>query len=61
MKQVKFKCKVNEKEIKGNWFCDTRPTNPKKIAERLIGHKVENFVFAIKDIKEGKPIKCEVE
>ena len=48
--------------IKGNWFCEERPTNAKRIAERLIRIKlntfvkVDTFMFVVKDIKEKKHI-----
>ena len=56
MKQVKFKAVVKRKVIKGNWFCEERPTNAKHIAERLIGAKTDTFMFVVKDIKEKKHI-----
>lgn len=61
MKQVKFKGKVNGKVVRGNWYCANRPNNAKKVAERLVQNKIDNFMFVVKDIKEGKPIKCEEE
>lgn len=60
MKQVKFKCKVNGKTAKGYWFCGSRPNRAQTIAENLIGKKITNFMFVIKDIKTTT-IKCEVE
>ena len=60
MKQIKFKGLVDNKVVKGNWYCSIRPSNPKIIAERLLQHKIDKFVYAIKEIKEGKSIKCEV-
>ena len=60
MKQIKFKGKVNGKTIKGSWFCAERPNRAQTIAERLVGAKITNFMFVIKDIKEHM-IKCEVE
>ena len=60
MKQIKFKGKVNGKVVKGNWYCGYRPNNAKKIAENLIGHRIDNFVSVCIDIKD-KMIKCEME
>jgi len=59
MKQVKFKCKVNGKIVRGYWFCAVRPMRAQTIAERLVGDRITNFMFVIKDIKEHI-IKCEV-
>ena len=59
MKQIKFKGKVNGKVIKGSWFCAERPNRAKTVAERLVGNKITNFMFVVKDIKEHM-IKCEV-
>ena len=56
MKQVKFKARVKGKIIKGNWFCEERPMNAKRIAERLIKAKADTFMFVVKDIKEKKHI-----
>lgn len=60
MKQVKFKGFVNGKLVRGSWFCETRPMRAQTVAERLVGHKIDKFMFVIKDIKEHM-IKCEVE
>lgn len=57
MKQVKFRCKTNGKTIKGSWFCTERPNRAQTIAERLIGNRITNFMFVIKDVKE-RMIKC---
>ena len=60
MKQVKFKGKVSGKLVRGFWFCADRPNRAQTVAERLVGDKIINFMFVIKDIKE-RIIKCEVE
>ena len=59
MKQVKFKGIVNGKVVRGSWFCAERPMRAQTIAERLVGHRIDKFMFVIKDIKEHM-IKCEV-
>lgn len=51
MKQVRFKGLVNGKLIRGNWFCESRPNNAQRIAERLIGYRLSKFMFVVKDIK----------
>ena len=61
MKQIKFKGRVNGKVVRGNWYCSVRPNRAQTVAENLIGHKIDNFMFVVKDIKEGKPIKCQEE
>lgn len=58
MKQIKFKGRVNGKLVKGYWFCAERPNRAQTIAERLVGHRIDKFMFVIKDIKEHM-IKCE--
>ena len=58
MKQIKFKGRVNGKLVRGTWFCSTRPNRAQTIAERIVGAKLTNFMFVIKDIKEHM-IKCE--
>lgn len=60
MKQVKFKGKVNGRVVKGSWFCAERPNRALTVAERLVGDKITNFMFVVKDIKDHM-IKCEVE
>ena len=60
MKQVRFKGRVNGKLVRGSWFCDKRPNRTQTIAERLVGNRIDHFMFVIKDIK-NKLIKCEVE
>jgi len=57
MKQVKFKCKANGKTVKGYWLCTERPNRAQTIAERLVGNRITNFMFVIKDVKE-RMIKC---
>jgi hypothetical protein len=59
MKQVKFRGKVNGKIVRGSWFCAERPNRAQTIAERLVGDKIINFMFVVKDIKDHM-IKCEV-
>lgn len=57
MKQVKFKGRIKGKEIKGNWFCEARPNNAKRIAERLVSNqlgmfiKFDTFMFVVKEIR----------
>lgn len=51
MKQVVFKGRIKGKEVKGAWLCEARPNNAKKIAERLIGNKLDNFMFVVKEIR----------
>ena len=51
MKQVRFKGLVNGKLIRGNWFCESRPNNAQRIAERLIGCRLSKFMFVVRDIK----------
>jgi hypothetical protein len=58
MKQVRFKGKVNGRTVRGYWFCETRPNRAQTVAERLVGNKITNFMFVIKDIKTTA-IKCE--
>jgi len=58
MKQIRFKGKVNGRTVRGYWFCEIRPNRAQTVAERLVGNKITNFMFVIKDIKTTA-IKCE--
>jgi len=63
MKQIKFKARrvSNNKIVRGNWYTESRPNNAQKVAEGLVGERLKNFMVVVKDIKEGKPIKCQEE
>lgn len=54
MKQVKFRARKvsNNKLVRGNWFCESRPNNPQRTAQMLVGEKLKNFIVVVKDIKE---------
>ena len=64
MKQVKFSGIINNKKIKGYYFCNERPTNPKIVANRIArirygkDTQIVSFKFFIIDIKE-KMIKLQ--
>ena len=58
MKQIKFRAKYNGKNIRGSWYAAERPKNAQKIAERLVGHKLTNFISVALDFKTTM-IKCE--
>jgi len=57
MKQIKFRGKYNNKIVKGYWFAEERPKNALKIAEKLVGHRLTNFVSVTLDVKVTM-IKC---
>ena len=53
MKLIKFKARrvSNNKVVRGNWLAGTRPHNAQKIAERLVGERLKNFVSVATDFK----------
>lgn len=53
MKQIKFKARrvSNNKVVRGNWFVELRPNNPQRIAERLVGERLKNFMVVVKDVR----------
>ena len=59
MKQIKFKArKVSDnKVVRGNWFVELRPNNPQRIAERLVGERLKNFMVVVKDVKVNMVIQ----
>lgn len=59
MKQVKFRGKANGKIVRGNWLCSNRPKNAQRIAERLAGYRLTNFISVTSDVKLTM-INCEV-
>lgn len=51
MKQVIFSCLSNGKKVTGNWLCETRPSKPIDIVDRLVRGKITNLKSFVKDIK----------
>ena len=51
MKQVRFRGLVNGKLIRGNWFCEIRPNKAQTVAERLLGYRINKFMFVVTDVK----------
>ena len=53
MKQVRFKARrvSNNKVVRGNWFVELRQNNPQRIAEMLVGDRLKNFVFVVRDVR----------